>query len=260
MRKIGVFLIISAILCVGLILSRKVPLPIQADETESLQAVKAVVNPSIVYGEVKEDTALFSNPELTGAVGILKKGGVVEILEDRSETAYRVRDSISGQNGWVTGGALSIEKEGPVNQTPLTEEQILLYAKAMQFSSETPYFVWVDIERQKIYCLKQEEGAWQFVREIVCATGKNKTPTLRGLFTIGERGEWFYSKRLGSGAKYWVRYQGTYLFHSVAMDEKQNVIDGVLGQKRSSGCVRMSVEDAKWFYETVPEKTTVFIH
>ena len=32
-----------------------------------------------------------------------------------------------------------------------------------------------------------------------------------------------------------------------------------LGQPSSHGCVRLSIEDAKWIYDNVPEKTKVVI-
>jgi len=59
---------------------------------------------------------------------------------------------------------------------------------------------------------------------------------------------------------YYVRFNGSYLFHSIAMDKDKNVIDGVLGQRRSSGCIRMSLDDSKWFFENIPEKSRVFIN
>ena len=65
------------------------------------------------------------------------------------------------------------------------------------------------------------------------------------------------------GADYWVQFYGPYLFHSVPTG--QNFGDYLedeamkLGQPASHGCVRLTVADAKWFYDQVPDGTPVTI-
>ena len=44
------------------------------------------------------------------------------------------------------------------------------------------------------------------------------------------------------------------------MDKNKNVIDNTLGQKHSSGCVRMSVENSQWFYDNIEYGTGVCIY
>ena len=66
------------------------------------------------------------------------------------------------------------------------------------------------------------------------------------------------------GADYWVGFIGTqYLFHPVPTgvsfgdyfpSESQK-----LGQRASHGCVRLSVADAQWFYNSIPDGTPVHI-
>jgi hypothetical protein len=104
---------------------------------------------------------------------------------------------------------------------------------------------------------------------MVCSTGipgtDDETPL--GEFVINEsgakRGEWFFSERYGEGAKYWVGFiGGTYLFHSVPMDRGGRIIQeeaAKLGRPASHGCVRLSLEDAKWFYETVSDGSSLRI-
>ncbi|MBR1444345.1 MAG: L,D-transpeptidase family protein [Firmicutes bacterium] len=43
------------------------------------------------------------------------------------------------------------------------------------------------------------------------------------------------------------------------MDINGNVTDGIVGEKRSSGCVRMKVDDAKWFFDNIEEKSKCII-
>lgn len=100
-----------------------------------------------------------------------------------------------------------------------------------------------------------------------CSTGSggdNATPT--GTYYIqAERGTSFYSAKSGEGANYWVSWKdhGTYLFHTVPVDANGNYVLSEakeLGKESNShGCVRLSVPDAKWIYDNVPEGMKVSI-
>lgn len=245
----------------GMLVYQQLPIVTRAQKPAQKNVAVQVVKPSAVYAVLKEDAVLTAEQEESSAeIEMLAEGALVELLEDRSMQRYRVRDAGTGKIGWLSGTVLSIPADTPVNRQMLTEKQISRFAASMEFQSDTPYFVWVDIDRQRVYVLEWKDRRWELVRTIVCATGKNVSPTIRGRFQLSDKGIWFYSKRLKSGAKYWVRFHDTYLFHSVAMDDNRQVTDGVLGEKRSSGCVRMSVEDAKWFYETLPKGTSVLVY
>lgn len=223
--------------------------------------ILSLVKPSAVYADVAVSTKLYAQPD-TGSTVVesLEAGSQVELLQDRTAKWYLVFDNITSSKGWLKGNTIEIPPEEPVEKSKMSPEDMTAYITLMNLKSNTEYIVWVDINRQLVNVFQNKEQQWQYVKSIICATGKNMSPTTRGTFQISEKGEWFYSERLGSGAKYWVRFNETYLFHSVAMDKNQTVIDGVLGEKRSGGCVRMSIEDAKWFYDTIPEKTTVFVN
>jgi len=43
------------------------------------------------------------------------------------------------------------------------------------------------------------------------------------------------------------------------MDRNKNILDYTLGKPASHGCVRMTVEDAKWIYDTIPNGTKVIV-
>ncbi|MCR4431633.1 MAG: L,D-transpeptidase family protein [Tepidanaerobacteraceae bacterium] len=90
---------------------------------------------------------------------------------------------------------------------------------------------------------------------------ENETPL--GFFTIKNRGESFWSEKFKEGALYWVRIKDDYLFHSVPRDAEGNIIEEEhrkLGLPASHGCIRLRDDDAKWFYENVPDGTMVVIH
>ena len=104
----------------------------------------------------------------------------------------------------------------------------------------------------------------QVIKEMIASTGKEGRETPLGTFEIQNRGTWFYNEKYQQGAKYWVSFKdwGLYLFHWVAMDKDRQVIQeeaGKMGQPASRGCVRLSIEDAKWIYNNVMEINRVVI-
>lgn len=121
-------------------------------------------------------------------------------------------------------------------------------------------FIDVDVTAQVVRVMKGEE----VLKEMIASTGSEGHETPLGTFEIQNRGTWFYSDKYKQGAKYWVSFRdwGVYLFHSVVMDKNQTIIkeeEEKLGQPVSHGCIRLNVEDAKWIYDNVPEKTKVVI-
>ncbi|HHW69853.1 MAG TPA: L,D-transpeptidase family protein [Clostridiales bacterium] len=222
-----------------------------------IQDIEEQIKASPVFAFVTEDSKIYSS--INGrAIGTVNMGSWVEIIQDRSCIWYQIKEN--GRTGWIKGKNLLIPQETPTNKDKLTDEELEMYVNYKKFSSSTPYFIWVDIDRQLTHVFKGSIGNWQLEKTMVCATGKNKSPTIRGTFKIQDRGRWFYSDRLQSGAKNWMRFYNSYLFHSIAFDDRRNVQDDTLGAKVSSGCVRLSIEDSEYLYEIIPEGTTVWIN
>ncbi len=126
-----------------------------------------------------------------------------------------------------------------------------------------PGEVWVEviIGEQKVRVYRERE----LIREMPASTGTPDQPTPVGSFRLQNRGEWFFSRRYGQGGFYWVSFKnwGEYLFHSVPTDQHKRIIPeeaAKLGTPASHGCVRLSLEDARWFYENMPAGTRVEIH
>lgn len=121
----------------------------------------------------------------------------------------------------------------------------------------------VDTKNQKTYLYDGSERLTSFVVSTGILDGEANTPI--GDYVIeNERGENFFAASFGEGANYWVSFKdhGIYLFHSVPTDKNGDYIVSEaekLGKPASHGCVRMSVPDAKWFYENIPTGTPVKI-
>jgi len=191
--------------------------------------------------------------------GSLKAGERVEVLRDYSEKWYLVRSLKTDASGWVRKGSLHIPADTRSNKSRLTKEKLETYVNSAGFWSDTDYFILTDTDRQLVHIFRGGKRAWGLDRTFVCATGKNASPTVRGLFKTGESGDRFFSERLKSGGRYWTRFFGPYLFHSLPTDRDGNVTDATLGERCSNGCIRLSVADAEWIYRNIPAGTGVFI-
>jgi len=122
------------------------------------------------------------------------------------------------------------------------------------------YYIRVLLDRQVV--LVYLDG--QEIRAMVCSAGTAAKPTPTGRFFIQNRGEFFFSEKYQQGGKWWVSFRdwGIYLFHSVPTDRNGEIIPeeaAKLGQPASHGCVRLSMADARWLYDTIPEETPVDI-
>lgn len=223
--------------------------------------VPAAMQESPVIAEITVNCKVHSDKALNFPIGELSAGQLVEILEDYSYEVYKVLENISGTSGWIKSECLKIPCDTPTDRSILTRRQLENFANENNFASKTNYLIITDINRQKTHIFTKNDSAWVLIRSFDCSTGLNASPTTRGTFTISDRGTWFYSERLNSGAAHWLRFNGQYLFHSIPMDRHKNIIDGedIVGEKRSSGCVRLMPEDAKWLYDNIPGGTTAII-
>lgn len=241
------------------IVQQEINIKKQKEEIKIQELYGSLVKPSAVIAQITENSKLYSSYYSPyKIIGTLNAGTKVEIIYGMyTEWFYVAAGKIKG---WVPRKALLIPIDPLTNTKKMTKDQIEGFVNYKGFKSNSPYLVWVDIDRQLTYVFSSSKGKWKLNRTIQCATGKNEAPTIRGTFTISRRGNWFYHPRYKSGAKYWVEFNGDYLFHSVTFDAKGNIKDATLGKRASSGCVRMSVEDSSWFYSFIPNGTTVWVN
>lgn len=116
----------------------------------------------------------------------------------------------------------------------------------------------VSLAEQRVYV----KSAGNTIYTMIASTGMDDS-TPHGTYTIGVRGDHFYNPDEQMGADYWVRFKGPYLFHSVptGVNAGDYLADegAKLGHPASHGCVRLSIADAKWFYDQMPSGTPVTI-
>ncbi|WP_218841890.1 L,D-transpeptidase [Lacticaseibacillus absianus] len=119
----------------------------------------------------------------------------------------------------------------------------------------------VSLAKQRVYI---KNGA-TVLYTMYASTGMNDT-TPHGTYAIQrERGDYFYNPNEKMGAHYYTSFlnHGQYLFHTVPTDANRQYIPAEaakLGKEPAShGCVRLSIPDAQWIMNTVPEGTPVTI-
>ncbi|KLI75842.1 MULTISPECIES: L,D-transpeptidase [Lacticaseibacillus] len=119
----------------------------------------------------------------------------------------------------------------------------------------------VSLNKQRVFV---KDGAKNLYTMYASTGIDDSTP--HGHFKIqSERGYDFFNPEEQMGAHYYTSFylHGTYLFHTVPTDINGQYIEAEaakLGQKPGShGCVRLSIPDAKWIFETVPTGTPVVI-
>lgn len=120
--------------------------------------------------------------------------------------------------------------------------------------------IYVSTKKQRVYIRDGKKKIYT----MICSTGKKNT-TPKGKFKIeAERGETFFNRQLNEGANYWTSFKdhGVYLFHSVPtiVDGSYNEKEAYrLGNAASHGCVRLTVADAKWIFDNIPQDVSVKI-
>jgi len=256
MRKRIVFIVLA------LVIAAIITAPAYAREyTDAERAeILRVMENSDVTARVIKDVALYADKSGNVRAGEIKEGSYVRIIKDFSARWHYIVETQGDKAGWIRREYLDIPPDPPADVSDAGKYALEGYVNILKTESETPYLILVDIKRQKTHVFYGGKENWSLIKSFPCSTGKNESPTIRGAFKITDRGAWFYSYRLGSGGKYWMRFSGPYMFHSQAMDINRNIIPGSeIGRRESNGCVRLLASDAEWLYENIPDDTAVII-
>ncbi|MDD7651431.1 MAG: S-layer homology domain-containing protein [Firmicutes bacterium] len=133
------------------------------------------------------------------------------------------------------------------------------------YSSSTGYLIWLSLKTQKVNIFQGSKGNWKLIRVCPCATGKNTTPTVSGVYSIIYKTyRWRFDEYVDG--KYMEDYSRVYYvsgfwggqaFHSRLYYADDTLYDGTIGTPVSHGCVRMMDEDCRYIYESMPSGTTV---
>ena len=180
--------------------------------------------------------------------------GWLEIGEDKyylkASGAMATGTILIGEKAYKFGNNgkfISIEKE--------------IAAKAQNIGSSTSWLILVDTTANKVGVFNGKKGNWNLVHYWSCSAGAPSTPTVKGYFTVGNRGTNFGEDK-GYTCWWWTQFYGDYLFHSVLYYpySKTAIQDGRLGMNLSHGCIRLHIDNAKWIYDNIPRGTKVYVY
>lgn len=191
--------------------------------------------------------------------GKLKEGDLVTLLWAEKRKYYVVQDE-KGREHLLPWDSLLVKGKDWYASSKATTQQIEDYANTRGLTSETEYFVWTDLARQRTYVLKYDKHKWKLEQNFVCATGKDRNPTPSGVFAI-QYAIPYFGLNHGYRCKNALVFFRDYMYHSVIFDKTGKYITkGQLGTQVSSGCIRLSEADSRWLYKNIPLETSVWIH
>ena len=211
-----------------------------------------------------------SFPVVPGGLGGGSSGDDVIRLQRRLSGLNFFNGTLDGSYGAVTREAvLAFQKQHKLSQTGTADADTLrvLFSGDAQKALK-PYVLKVSTKDQRVYAygLDDNNEYTVLVRTMKCSTGKDATPTPTGTFqsTTGPGARWHYFKKYQCWAQYAYYIEGDIMFHSVLYNEKDGPVTqssvNNLGRKASHGCVRLSVEDAKWIYQNCPVQTKIIVY
>ena len=190
--------------------------------------------------------------------------GKSQSRDDRQEdiTQSESQSEKSGKDA-VQGESQSENRQEDVSQKENTQEKDSQQPASDE--TEFPYYIKINRRQNCITVYTSDENGEYTVpyKAMICSTGLyNATP--RGTFHLSTKYLWreLYGKVYG---QYATRITGGVLFHSVPYYKKSKSAlctekYNKLGQQASMGCVRLTVEDAKWIADNCPSGTTVEIY
>ena len=140
---------------------------------------------------------------------------------------------------------------------PMPPTQLSMYTRAQGRFSATNRLIMVDTTNCRVGIFSGGMGYWNMDAYWTCSTGKPSTPTVIGEFTVTGKG-YSFGENHGYSCYYYTQFYGDYLIHSIQYYANSfRVMDGRLGVHVSNGCVRMSIDQAKWIYDNIPYGTKV---
>lgn len=190
----------------------------------------------------------------TAAINLIENK--LNILSNDKELLQKIEELKSAKDTYLANNK---------NSSVATSSQIVSAINVsnintLDIESLTDYLVYVDTASQNTNVYTGSKNKWALKKSMKCSTGVKDKETPSGVYTVQNRDTWFFSEKFKQGGKYWVQFDGDYLFHSVPYDkDRKTVLDTTLGTPASHGCIRLSLEDSKWLYDTLPKGSKIII-
>lgn len=139
-----------------------------------------------------------------------------------------------------------------------------MWTKVKDKSSDTKWLIAVSRDSKRVVVYTGSKNNWNPKYYWKCTVGAKSTPTPTGSFKVPSKKTYQYAfgRQQGYMAWYSTKIHGPYLFHSVLYQpgSKTELYDGRLGYAASHGCIRLSLENAKWIQDNIKPGTRVVIY
>lgn len=235
------------------ILSFKIVSPLDLNYANSLKYLDASKK-KLKENIINRCDDLVNNDYYTQALDTISENK--DILGDDNSIEEKIAQIKVKQQEYLDKNSQAIEASSQALNTIISPTNI----NKLNIESTTSYLISVNLKEQKTYVFKGKLNKWELVKTFLCSTGIESEPTPTGSFTIKEKGEWFFSDKFKQGGKYWSQITGDILFHSLPFaQDKTTILDYTLKKPSSHGCIRLTVEDAKWIYSNIPKGSKVII-
>ena len=208
-------------------------------------------------------------PDIPAPMSGGSSGGDVVRLQRRLKLLGYYDSALDGAYGSGTAKAVAdFQKRHRLSATGYADTQTLqtLFDENAKKALK-PSLLKVSVADQRVYVYGLDDNSEynDLVKTMKCSTGRKGTPTPTGTFTntTGPGARWHYFQKFDCWAQYAYYIQGDIMFHSVLYGSREGRVTrssvNNLGRRASHGCVRLSVEDAKWIWEHCPRNTTVVV-
>lgn len=190
-----------------------------------------------------------------------KNGKIIDISDDKVY-GYTFGDNSKGKplkNIWLQTDEKWAYYDDSGVRLFRSDKMYEAWSKIKDLGSMTDYYVVVDTEACETYTFTGKAGKWVPAILWKCSPGKPSTPTVKGFYNVTGKGYCFHTDK--NTCYYTTQFYGDYLFHSITYKRgTMEPDDARLGKQLSHGCVRLSIENAKWFYDNLPIGTRVYIY
>src|SRR5699024_5258191 len=101
-------------------------------------------------------------------------------IENKINSITMFREEYSGEDSEYTSNAILQE---------ITPNNI----NSLSITSKTPYLVYLNLDKQITYIYEGSNNNWNLIKEFPSSTGIEGKETPKGIFSVTNRGEWFFS-------------------------------------------------------------------
>lgn len=171
---------------------------------------------------------------------------------------FRLLDSTPAKDPYIYKQPPKASTPARDSDTSSSSNSIETFINSKNCPSNTEYYIYTSLSNHTVSILTGSNNNWKLLKSFICSVGTASTPTIRGHFTVGTRGNSFVTDN-GLICKYYTQISGNYLFHSVLYNKSDKLVDGRLGYNISHGCIRLSLENAKYIYDNIPSGTAIWI-